>query len=139
MSKLLYTMKRNTEIRRQIEETIRIAKEKRELNKKPRIIVPYTSDNKEMERKYRTYKQRAIKKGFSGEFELSLDQFSILINGTCVYCGLPSNTIDRKDSLLNYTISNSVSCCNKCNKMKNAYSIEDFISHISTILSYYNK
>lgn len=46
------------------------------------------------------------------------------------------NGIDRVDSdiSIGYTISNCVPCCTTCNKMKNNYDKDHFLSHIKKIL-----
>lgn len=88
------------------------------------------------------------------DFELTFDQFNNLISGNCAYCdseprikngghfekrkhkGQPdlyTNGIDRVDSSRGYTIDNCVSCCSKCNRMKNVYSKDEFLSHIEKI------
>lgn len=86
-------------------------------------------------------------------FELSKDQFIILIEGNCHYCGAkPSNIqnskniinyeeykyngIDRVDNTLGYTLDNCVSCCAKCNMAKRDMSKDEFIEWIE--LAYNN-
>lgn len=93
-------------------------------------------------------------------FHLSFDQFNKLISSDCFYCGqapqeskssrwrrsehkkqpsLKYNGIDRVDSSIGYTIENTVPACSMCNIMKNIYSQEDFLNHISKIYLFNNK
>jgi hypothetical protein len=88
----------------------------------------------------RSYKQGA--KTRSLKFSLSDEEFRILVNSNCYYCGAkPSNKkknqseystfiyngIDRIDSLKGYEQGNVVSCCTKCNRMKLNYSRAEFL------------
>lgn len=84
-----------------------------------------------LETKYHKYKNRAERKKLP--FELTINEFEILINGNCEYCGDNSGGIDRKDSSLGYTIDNSTPCCSMCNTMKFTYSTQDFLNHIDKI------
>lgn len=84
--------------------------------------------------KYRQYISRAKSKEI--EFNLSLEEFNALIPGKCVYCGLPSNTIDRRDSSAGYISSNCCPCCKVCNSMKNTLSTGAFLKHITLIYTY---
>ncbi len=84
------------------------------------------------------------------KFDLSIDQFSNIINKNCNYCGeLPSNKfngfptprespflysgIDRIDSNLGYTIENCVPCCRTCNVAKSTSSKQQFLAWISKV------
>ncbi len=77
------------------------------------------------------------------DFELSLDEFRVLVTSNCHYCGqhpilrktknvvgipIPINGIDRVDSSIGYLISNVVPCCEVCNKMKLNYDSNEFIN-----------
>lgn len=100
------------------------------------------------------YKQGARQKKII--FELTTEQFKILINSKCYYCGvLPHkeyptlgtrsnkkvvlngyilyNGIDRKNNTIGYTLENSVSCCEKCNYSKGSLTDIEFIELISNI------
>ncbi len=69
------------------------------------------------------------------QMELSLEQFSALINSPCHYCGtLNSRGVDRLDSSGSYTLENSKPCCHDCNEMKNDKTEEQFIAHIRQII-----
>lgn len=49
------------------------------------------------------------------------------------------NGLDRVDSSKGHTIGNIVPCCYICNFMKNELSVNDFLNHIKTVLSYMDK
>jgi hypothetical protein len=96
-----------------------------------------------------SYKRNALARGYN--FELSDTAFTNLIFSNCYYCGVKPenkitrgnksmyyNGIDRKINDLNYTEDNSVSCCGKCNVMKNKWSHDDFVSHITKIINNLN-
>lgn len=87
-----------------------------------------------LKQKYCQYKQTC--KLNNRQFELTLQEFEELIFGPCHYCGsawIKLNGIDRIDNNEDYLIGNVVSCCFKCNKMKSAYSVEEFLTHIKKI------
>ena len=82
-------------------------------------------------------------------FELTLEQYSELINQECYYCGLESsytiedvnedlykNGIDRKDSKIGYLYDNCVGCCQMCNYMKHSLSVNIFLKRIEHIIKY---
>ncbi len=89
---------------------------------------------------YWKYKYQATKRGL--EWSLPDDEFKALTSANCHYCGEPPmncyqgityNGIDRKDNSQGYTITNTVSCCNPCNRMKGVMLYEDFIAAIFKI------
>ena len=86
-------------------------------------------------------------------FSLSNDDFAILIQSNCYYCGVgpigkykratiqgdeffPYNGIDRIDSNIGYTIENCVACCKICNIAKSDYSLEEFKEWINRLTKY---
>lgn len=88
------------------------------------------------------------------EFNLTKEEFQRLTKQSCFYCGtepvlsyapgLPNggyvyNGIDRKDSALGYEPENCVACCKMCNWMKNAFSIESFISQCQRVVDYQSR
>jgi hypothetical protein len=77
--------------------------------------------------KYSAYRTKAHQRGIP--FELSHEEFSSMWEKPCTYCGDKIDTIgiDRKDSLLGYTVGNSVPCCKHCNYMKNTMTHSHFI------------
>lgn len=99
--------------------------------------------------KYVHYRNRAKTKGI--KFELSKEDFRNIILQKCFYCGSEkdmhhtkrsvnglffSNGIDRIDSNRGYVLDNCVGCCKKCNIMKNKWSKEEFLNHISKIFKF---
>jgi hypothetical protein len=93
-----------------------------------------------------SYKQSALKRGI--DFDLSIDEFLNLINGSCHYCGkspmikilaprlngyILCNGVDRLDSSLGYKLDNCVPCCKRCNQGKNNMSLTEFKSWIETV------
>lgn len=99
---------------------------------------------------YNRYKHAALRRRYS--FDLSQQQFYILTQRCCFYCGtLPEqqiesdalhpeiffyNGVDRYDNTLGYTVENSVPCCTFCNLAKNTLSKEAFIAKIEKIYNY---
>jgi hypothetical protein len=84
------------------------------------------------------------------DFELSFDDFVILAERNCFYCGVaPSNKINSKELIgeweyngvdrinndLGYNTQNTVTCCKKCNFMKKNLNVNDFIGHINKIFN----
>lgn len=85
-----------------------------------------------------SYKADAERRGKS--FLLSFDEFIVLSQKNCFYCGVePSNQrkmstgdfiyngVDRRDNNKDYTTENSVPCCGVCNRAKGTMSYEDFL------------
>ena len=84
---------------------------------------------------YGRYKHRAATKGHS--FELTLEQFLLLLNQSCHYCNAaPPGGIDRKDNFQGYTLTNSLPCCKRCNLAKNDMDYEEFLNHIRSIYTW---
>jgi len=81
---------------------------------------------------YRRYERDAHKR--NKDFMIDIDYFSAIIAEDCAYCGckpatihnceqyaiktLVYNGIDRIDSSLGYTESNTIACCRACNSAK---------------------
>lgn len=85
---------------------------------------------------YLSYKINCAKKR-NLIFDLTKEQFKILIDNDCYYCNKePSqikkskfsfykyNGIDRVDNSKGYTIDNCVSCCKQCNSLKSGITKE---------------
>lgn len=93
------------------------------------------------------YKGRAKTRNFT--FSLTADEFKTLTQGNCVYCNAPPsqqvantrqyngtyiyNGVDRIDNNVGYVKENCVSCCFMCNRMKLAYSREEFLDQCTAI------
>ena len=86
---------------------------------------------------FTSYLKRAEQKNIS--FELSLEEFTLIRNAMCTYCGGTGGTIDRIDSSIGYTIKNSAPCCRTCNTMKCTLSEDDFKIHIMQIVNHFIK
>jgi hypothetical protein len=78
--------------------------------------------------------------------DLTLQQFYEMSQLDCYYCGAkPANQrnrygksfiyngLDRLNNSLPHNLNNCVPCCWKCNQMKKATNVEEFIQHITTI------
>jgi len=84
--------------------------------------------------RWQMYKSNAKKRSMS--FELTLENFSKFWKNPCSYCGGPIDTIglDRIDSSKPYILDNVVACCSRCNEMKMASTIEDWVDQMKKIL-----
>jgi hypothetical protein len=96
---------------------------------------------------YSLYQTRARRKGYP--FSLTKEQFKILIDGHCFYCGMSPyqicrrertstisytyNGIDRVNNSSGYVADNVVSCCGICNKAKNTMSQDEFYAWIKRV------
>lgn len=88
-------------------------------------------------KEYRSYRLRANAKKF--EFEITNEEFYVIINMNCAYCGSDkAGGIDRVNSKIGYTKDNIKPCCRKCNMMKYTHSVNDFLNHVRKINSYQN-
>lgn len=97
---------------------------------------------------YNTYRYNGRKRGYT--WDLSLDYFKKITGQDCHYCGAsPSNEmrldenalytyngIDRLDNTIGYTPDNVVSCCGRCNIMKQDLTANEFIAHAHAIASH---
>jgi hypothetical protein len=85
-------------------------------------------------------------------FELSIKEFTQLTKANCYYCNAPPslniktpggdytyNGIDRLNNSMNYTITNTVSCCKWCNISKNNRDINDFREWAFQLVANLNK
>jgi hypothetical protein len=96
---------------------------------------------------YGTYKSKAKKRNIY--FDLTLEEFQILISGNCFFCGSAPyqeiksqhtgksrifyTGIDRVDNTIGYQIDNCVSCCKYCNYAKSDLTMQEFKNHIKRI------
>lgn len=97
--------------------------------------------------RFRTYQAGAKRRGYN--WNLTREQFEILITQNCKWCGSSPefkkhretkgkwgalmNGIDRFDNSKGYTLENSVPCCSTCNRLKGDLSMETFLSKIKAI------
>lgn len=93
------------------------------------------TSRKTPEAKYSKYKHDAKRRHYP--FELTLEQFTLIISQPCNYCGSPGpNGIDRKNNDDGYTLNNSVPCCFRCNKIKMDYSVEEMFHHLIKMVNF---
>jgi len=85
------------------------------------------------------YKDGATARGLS--FELSGPEFWSLWQKPCTYCGSDINTIglDRIDSSKGYTLDNVTPCCARCNEMKMADTVNEWLSHMKKVVEHMEK
>lgn len=102
---------------------------------------------------FSNYKRSAIVR--KKTFNLSKEEFKKLTKQDCYYCGDPLsyiktsrsistpldrgyvfNGIDRVDSSIGYELSNCITCCGICNKMKMVLGQEVFLNKIKQIYKY---
>ena len=90
---------------------------------------------KNKERYYKSYINNALKREY--EFTLNFEEFCELVDKECFYChhniSKETNGIDRIDNSKGYTKENTVSCCEKCNRIKHAYHINFFLEKCKII------
>lgn len=81
------------------------------------------------------------------EVAVTRSEFEDLILKPCVYCGDPGgckyrntglvwNGIDRVDSSIGYTTSNSVTCCKTCNYAKRLMTRDEFLAWIKRVATH---
>lgn len=95
-----------------------------------------------------SYKYNSKNKGI--KFELSDEEMILMFESNCYYCGREPymatqrkgcygayiyNGIDRlnNDPNIGYITNNTVSCCTKCNYIKNKLNYDEFIKWISEV------
>lgn len=91
------------------------------------------------------YKRNAKNRNL--EWNLSREEFSKIVQGSCYYCNsspnnvfamksgdkLIRNGIDRLDNTKGYTLTNCVSCCKICNRAKGSLPLDEFLKWINNI------
>lgn len=87
-------------------------------------------------RNYNEYKRRADNKSLP--FELSEEEYNIIINSQCYLCGRKSyekyrNGIDRIDNHLGYIMSNVKPCCGSCNYIKKDMELGELCNKMTEI------
>lgn len=103
-----------------------------------------TSQNSALNLVLKVYMKAAKLRGL--EFKLKDEEFKQLISSPCHYCGsepynikktrwqtLVYSGIDRVENSIGYVSGNVVSCCIKCNWMKNNLTLEEFLVHLQRI------
>ena len=89
------------------------------------------------------YKRNA--KDRSLEWKITKEEFTLLLQGDCFYCGRPPedrilvnktlryNGIDRVENNIGYVADNLVSCCSDCNLSKRSRNIEEFLDWVCKV------
>ena len=69
------------------------------------------------------------------EWSLTKKEFDNFWKAKCYYCGkqIEYLGIDRMNNKEGYTVENSVSCCETCNRMKYTHTKEEFIQYCKII------
>jgi hypothetical protein len=121
---------------------------RKELNKKSSLPKGQAHFN----RMYSDYKRKAKERSIC--FEFSKEQFFLLTQENCHYCGSSpayftphkgmngafiGNGVDRKDNSAGYTEENSVTCCFTCNSAKRALSYKEFILWVCCVYYHIGK
>ena len=101
---------------------------------------------------YSNYREGAVHRGLV--FELSKEEFKVLTQQVCYYCGCPPslyyrrvrkiapptsyryNGVDRLDNSLGYTQGNSVPCCKTCNRAKQQMGEFEFYQWIGRVVQH---
>ena len=99
--------------------------------------------NREIPRRYQKLKQYCHRKNKG--FDITLSQYSILINRGCHYCDMSlldstGHNLDRKDNNKGYTITNVLPCCGKCNQIRNTHlTVEEMEIAMKAVIKYRNR
>lgn len=99
----------------------------------------YRSRKNDINHKWSCFNTQAARRGL--EQKLTIDQYSTLVALSCTYCGYRSQGysttligVDRIDSSQReYTLTNCVPCCSKCNFMKGNLEHHDFLTQVRAI------
>lgn len=120
---------------------------KRRLGKPPACKLP--AGQAGLHLMLRSYKLHAKRRNLP--FELTDSAFFKLTQQPCTYCGKPPearnqagnynkgcvvNGVDRQDTLIGYTVHNSVSCCKQCNRAKYRMSVQEFKAWIVRVVTH---
>lgn len=91
-----------------------------------------------IDNQYYVYNVSANSKNLT--FELTKDDFIIMVKLPCNYCGIIQekgfNGVDRLDSSKGYITENCVSCCEMCNMMKGCLGPTIFVNRVEHILTH---
>lgn len=83
--------------------------------------------------RFADYKRGAKYRGL--DFEIQFDEFCVIVNSDCSYCGGVGGGIDRVDPLLGYQLENCAPCCKRCNRIKSNYQLQDLMEHLKKIVT----
>lgn len=106
------------------------------------LVKSYTKKNS-TKPSYRLNKAKQKAKSRGIEFNLTLEEYSIAIDKPCYYCAgafgkvTKGSGLDRIDCSKGYIVSNIVSCCNACNRIKSdIFSTEETKVAAEAIIAY---
>ena len=87
--------------------------------------------------KYYQYKNGSKNRNI--DFDLTLEEFSLYWQKPCLYCDNNITTIglDRKNNSYGYNVSNIVSCCSICNRVKLDMSQKQWFKYLKNLTDYY--
>lgn len=104
-----------------------------------RVNARQRANSKNLSGRFNAYKASAKVRGIT--FRLTKGYFETNWQRPCSYCGAEILTIglDRKDNDEGYLVSNVVSCCEVCNRMKLAMTTEDWYNQMAKILAFNSK
>ena len=99
---------------------------------------------------YAKYRVQAKQRGFA--WNITENEFDVLILGKCHYCGIPPSNhkkgkspssgdlvysgIDRKDNSRGYEKDNVVACCIDCNRLKGKMAYDRFVAWLGRVTAY---
>lgn len=118
----------------------------RALNKQK--LKKYCEDNKESFDKYRRNTKnrfsilRNTAKYRNKEFDLTLEEYIIIVNKPCFYCDKnleneKGHSLDRIDNKIGYIIKNVLPCCGNCNTVRSdILTVEEMKIGMEAILNY---
>jgi hypothetical protein len=89
-------------------------------------------------RRFHSTKDSALKRGYS--FEVSRQQFDVLVMQLCAYCGASPSAVkiglDRVDNRRDYVIDNVVPCCRPCNLAKHTMTRDEYVDHCRRVVQF---
>lgn len=85
--------------------------------------------------RYNKYKRDAKERDLA--FEITAEQFDVLIRLPCSYCGSTDKIgVDRANNSLGYLASNCVPCCGPCNFIKRTMSVNKLKLHLAKMVKH---
>lgn len=89
--------------------------------------------NSKLKNRLRNARNRAMDRGLS--FDLTLEEYAILVSAPCTYCGGPlpktGSGLDRIENDKGYSRMNCIPCCDACNTARGArWSVEQMVKFI---------
>ncbi len=98
-----------------------------------KILISLKEFKQSKKGRYKTYKQNAMSRNLN--FEITFEEFCLLWQKPCTYCGSEIKTIglDRINNNEPYYSSNLTPCCTNCNKMKEKMTVKEFLSQCEKI------